>query len=159
MKKSYTVEDVMQMECHAELINGELVIIDYTTTKHNLAVTAIAYMLDMYIENKGENYEVFTQNVAFYCNELSNYDNDFFLPDVMLVCDSNGIRDDGVHIVPGFIAEVTSEVTKENDYMQKLAVYTSIGVDEYWIVDIQRKLIVRYLKENDYMSDGRLLAA
>lgn len=28
--------------------------------------------------------------------------------------------------------------------------YSDMGVKEYWVVDLQRKMIVRYLLENDF---------
>ncbi len=60
----------------------------------------------------------------------------------MTVCNSNGIKDDGVHTSPLFVAEVTSEYTKKNGYVRKMATYNDIGVKEYWVVDIQRKVVV-----------------
>lgn len=151
--EKYTVKKVSQMESHAELINGRLVITDRTSVAHNNAVAEIAMAFRQFIRDKNGECQVFTENVALYCNELCDDEKNFFLPDVMVVCDKSGIKDDGVHIVPKFVAEVTSNSTKTQDYVEKMAIYSKIGVQEYWIVDLQRKMIVMYLKDNDFIPE------
>ena len=71
----------------------------------------------------------------------------------MSVCDVNGIKDDGVHTTPMFVAEVTSESTKKIDYGRKMLTYSDMGVQEYWVVDLQRKSVVRYLADNDFAPE------
>ena len=105
-------------------------------------------------DNRNLDFEVFTSNVALYCNELHGDDNkNFFLPDVMVVCDRKGIREDGIHVVPTFVAEITSKESKPIDFNQKMHVYVDIGVQEYWVVDLQRKRIVRYLSEDPFYPE------
>ena len=77
----------------------------------------------------------------------------FFLPDVMTVCDKDGIKDDGIHTVPRFVAEVTSESSRKRDFYDKLIVYVKMGVQEYWVVDLQDRRVVRYLASDDYIPD------
>ena len=71
----------------------------------------------------------------------------------MVVCDKSGIKADGVHTVPRFVAEVTSISTRKQDYTEKMAVYGEIGVQEYWVLDLQRKSIFRFLFEDDYAPE------
>ena len=138
-----SVEDVANMEGHAELLRGRLVITDKTTPAHNNAVTGLYTALNAYIKKQNGDCKVFTENVALYCNELCDDKTNFFLPDIMVVCDKNGIKDDGIHTAPRFVAEVTSEFTRRNDYDIKSSVYCKIGVSEYWIVDLQKKLVIK----------------
>ena len=149
--KKYTIEEVVQMEGCAELIDGELIITDKTTVTHQRAVRLIVRALEQFIEKNKGTCEVFFENIALYCNELCDNVDNLFLPDVMSVCERSGIKDDGVHVVPRFIAEITSDSTKKNDFNTKLDIYKKIGVDEYWIVDIQKKMVHIYLKEEDYV--------
>ena len=147
------IEKVLSMESHAELIDGNIVITEKTSPAHNIAVHKIANALMSFKDNRNLDFEVFTDNVALYCNELHGDDKNFFLPDVMAICDRKGIREDGIHVVPTFVAEVTSKESKPVDFNQKMFVYVDIGVQEYWVVDLQRKRIVRYLLEDPFYPE------
>ena len=151
--RKYTVDEVSKMENHAELIDGNLVITDAANTTHNRVVKAIYLALVQYIEGRHGECEAFTENEGLFCDELCDSKNNYFMPDVMVVCDKSGIKEDGVHVAPRFIAEVTSVSTRKYDYMDKLNVYGKIGVQEYWVVDLQKKLVVRHLLDNDYMPE------
>lgn len=149
----HSVKDVAERNDHAELIKGVLVVTDKTSVAHNNAVLEIATALRQFIAANDGKCRVFTENVALYCDELCDDTDNLFLPDVMSVCDEAGIKDDGVHVPPSFVAEITSESTKRNDYGRKMLIYGEIGVKEYWVVDLQRKIIVRYLSENDFFPE------
>ncbi len=151
--KRYSVKDVAEREDHAELIKGVLVVTDKTSVAHNNAVLEIATVLRQFLAANNGKCRVFTENVALYCNELCDDTDNLFLPDIMSVCDEDGIKEDGVHVAPVFVAEITSEATKKNDYGRKMLIYSDIGVKEYWVVDLQRKTIVRYLSENDFAPE------
>jgi len=148
-----TVADVVNREDHAELINGHLVVTDIQSTSHNMAVMDISSALMQFIEDTNGEDKVFINNVGLYCNELCDNKKNFFLPDVMTVRDKSGIKEDGVHTAPIFVAEVTSNTSIKQDYVFKMDVYLNIGVQEYWVVDLQRKMVVRYLPENEGMPE------
>ncbi len=154
-KHEYSIEEVANMECHAELINGELVIVDKTTPEHNQAINTLVFAFMSYIKEHGGSCQVFTENVGLYVNELLSDEDkkklNFFLPDFMVICNTSGIDKKGIHVVPKFLAEVTSEDTRKNDYTTKLEVYRKIGVEEYWIIDLQRKLIMKYASSESYI--------
>ena len=153
-RDTISIEEVAAREDHAELIDNNLIVIDQTSVAHNNAVLEIATALRQYIAANGGKCKVFTENVALYCDEMSDDDKgNLFLPDVMVVCDTEGIKNDGVHSAPVFVAEVTSESTKKNDYGRKMVKYSDIGVKEYWIVDLQRRVVVRYMFEKDYAPE------
>ena len=150
-KESYTIEDVRAMEGHAELISGELVVSSWTTPKHNRVIGDIYLSFREFIRANNGKCTVFSENVALFCSELSDEAmNDFYLPDIMVVCDETGIKNDGVHVAPLFVAEVTSESTKRYDYVDKLCTYRNIGVKEYWIIDLQKHMVTKYLLSDDY---------
>ena len=152
--EKYTVADVAAMENHAELIGGNLVIQDMTSPQHSMAVVEIASAFRAFIKEHGGDCKVMSDTAALCCHELAeDCSNNYFLPDVMVVCDASKIDDEGVHTAPKFVAEVTSKATRKNDYGDKLYIYQKIGVDEYLVVDLQANRIIRYLKENDYMPE------
>ena len=153
--REYTIEDIAQMEGHAEMISGHVLIIDKTSTTHNLVVSLIAQAVRDHIRDNNGSCTVFTENVALYCNDLSDSENgdNYFLPDVMAVCDPASIDEEGVHSVPLFVAEITSESTRRFDYEDKMMVYRNIGVKEYWVVDIQKQVITKYLQTADFVPE------
>ena len=147
------MNDVTKINDHAEMIEGALVVTDKTSTAHNNAVLEISTALRRFtVINNGKSI-VFAGNVALYCDELCDDTGNLFLPDVMSVYNDTGVREDGVHIAPVFVVEVTSEHTKKNDYIWKMKTYSHIGVKEYWVVDLERKTIFRYLSKNDYAPE------
>lgn len=146
------IRDVAKREDHAELINGKLVVSDKTSVSHHDAVFEIASALKDFVAANNCTGKVFAQNIALYCNELCDGEN-LFLPDVMFVNDENSIQDDGVHGVPVFVVEVTSEISKKYDFAWKMVTYAEIGVKEYWIVDPPRKEVTRYLLKNEYVPE------
>ena len=62
------IEKVSSMESHAELIDGNIVITEKTSPAHNIAVHKIANALTSFKDNRNLDFEVFTDNVALYCN-------------------------------------------------------------------------------------------
>ncbi len=149
----YSAKEVSERDDHAELINGVLVVTEKTSVAHNIAVLGISTALRQFIAGNNGKCKVFTENVALYCNELCDDTENLFLPDIMSVCDETGVKDDGIHTTPVFVAEITSLSTRKLDYVDKISIYAKIGVQEYWVVDLQRKAIVRYLLENDYAPE------
>ncbi len=149
----YTVEDVIKREDHAELIGNTLVVTEMTSTTHNNAVLEIAAAIRRHVEVNGIRDKVFVGNVALYCDELCGEEGNLFLPDVMVVHEGDGICEDGIYTSPAFIAEVATESSLRNDYGRKMMIYRDIGVMEYWVVDLKRKAVVRYLEENNFVPE------
>ena len=58
-------------------------------------------------------------------------DEDKFVPDVMVVCDRNKIKPDGVYGAPDLVVEVLSPSTVKNDKGYKKSIYESSGIPEY----------------------------
>ncbi|MGI6056912.1 MAG: Uma2 family endonuclease [Bilifractor sp.] len=151
---AYTVEDVAAMENHCELINRELVVTDRTSTQHQRFIRRIAGGISDFLRKNNRSCELFTENLALFCNELDDMsDGEFYLPDIMVVCDPSGIKDDGVHTAPLFVAEVTSEATRRNDYYRKFITYSRIGVTEYAVIDLQKNVMVRYQAQDGYVPE------
>ena len=77
---------------------------------------------------------------------LSNTDH--FIPDMMVVCDRDKIKSNGVHGAPDLVVEVLSPSTAKNDKGHKKDVYEQCGVREYWIVSPKEKSVEVYLFQN-----------
>ena len=78
-------------------------------------------------------------------------DDEYVIPDVMLICDRNQIKKDKYHGVPRFIAETLSPATALKDKTIKKEKYAQLGVDEYWIISPkERSVEVYYLEKTEY---------
>jgi Uma2 family endonuclease len=66
-------------------------------------------------------------------------------PDILVVCDSDKIREDGIHGGPDFIAEVLSPSTAYKDLTAKQRLYEASGVREYWLVNPESGSVFVYL--------------
>lgn len=77
-------------------------------------------------------------------------DDEYLIPDIMLICDRQRIKNDKYKGVPRFVAETLSPGTALRDRTIKLEKYAKLGVDEYWIVLPKERAVEIY-----YLEDGR----
>lgn len=66
---------------------------------------------------------------------------DVFQPDLVVVCDREGLKKTGYHGVPSLVIEITSPNTAKFDKVYKFNQYEKAGVKEYWIVEPENKLV------------------
>lgn len=128
-------------EMREELIDGKLFLMAPAATNHVLISGNIYNIFSNYL--KGKKCVPFHDGVKVFFNEKN-----YFVPDMMVVCDTSKIKPDGVHGVPDFVAEVLSPSTMRNDRTRKKAVYELCGVREYWIVSPGEKSVEQYLLQN-----------
>ena len=57
-----------------------------------------------------------------------------------------------VYGAPDFVVEVLSKSTEKKDKIKKISLYKNAGVREYWILDLEKRLLLIYLFEKgDYI--------
>ena len=97
---------------------------------------------------KGKRCEVYMETDVFL-DEKNN-----FVPDVLIVCDKNKIKANGIYGAPDLVVEVLSPSTMTRDRGIKKDVYEKAGVREYWIVDpVSQSIEVYHLKEGRLVFD------
>ena len=134
-----------QEEIWEELINGEAVAMSPRPTfNHNRVASRIYRTFENYLE--GKSCTAIAGGTDLYLTET-----DRFIPDMMVVCDRDKIKRNGVHGAPDLVVEVLSPCTARNDRMRKKAVYEACGVQGYWLVDPENRTIEQYL-----LKEGRL---
>lgn len=134
-----------QEEFREEMIGGKVVAMSPRPMyNHNHIAFNIAVLFSNYL--RGKPCTVIPDGTDLYLTE-----EDRFVPDVMVVCDRDKIRRDGVHGAPDLVVEVLSPSTMRNDRMHKKEVYQACGVREYWLVDPENRTIEQYL-----LQDGKL---
>ncbi|MHB8124242.1 MAG: Uma2 family endonuclease [Desulfitobacteriaceae bacterium] len=70
-------------------------------------------------------------------------------PDILVICNKEGLKGTGYYGKPLFIIEITSPSTGKIDRLYKFNKYEKAGVKEYWIVEPELKIVsVFVLQEN-----------
>jgi len=134
-----------QEEIREELINGQVVAMSPKPRfNHHRIVWNIANIFDEYL--RGKRCTAIVDGLDLFLT-----DKDHFFPDVMVVCDRDKIKSDGVFGTPDLVVEVLSPSTVMNDRKHKKAVYERCGVKEYWIVSPEARSVEQHLLE-----DGKL---
>lgn len=126
-----------------------------TTIRHQRILRTIVRAFERAKSISNHDCEIFAETVPLRYMEILTGNSDKlhnYFPDIMVLCHDLETIDDsdtGIAIVPDFIAEITSDATRNTDYKEKLSTYLRMGVKEYWIVDLQKDIIVRYASEAD----------
>ena len=89
---------------------------------------------------------VFMENLDYKYAE----NDDYLIPDVMIVCDRKNLKGGSYLGVPKFIVETLSPATAIRDRTIKKDIYESNGVEEYWIISPKEKAVEIY-----YLCDGK----
>lgn len=139
-----------QEETKTELINGKIFMMSpRPRLEHGTVCTNIASEFRHYL--KGKTCRAYCDGVDVFINEKNR-----FIPDVMIVCDPNIRKKDGIHGAPDLVVEVLSPSTAHNDRFRKKEIYAKAGVKEYWIVDPLNCIIEVYLNQNNDLVLDRL---
>lgn len=93
---------------------------------------------------------VFIENLDFQYHPEEN--DDYVIPDVMIICDRKHLKGGTYSGVPKFIVETLSPSTALRDKTDKMRAYEKAGVKEYWIVSPQGKSVEIY-----YLTEGRYI--
>lgn len=135
-----------QDEHREELINGNIIAMSPSPTWNHMAVAGNIYgIFRNYL--KGKKCTPIQDGFDLHLTEK-----DVFIPDMMVVCDRDKIKRNGVYGAPDLVVEILSASTAKNDRGYKKGVYEVCGVPEYWIVDPSQKSVEVYL-----LQDGRYI--
>ena len=146
----YTLEDYYEIpdDIRVELIDGVLYAMNSPTSIHQL-IAGYLYgkLLNHVIERKGSCIPMISPiDVQLDCDEKT-----MVQPDVIIVCDRDKVINRCVYGAPDFVIEVLSQSTKKKDSVTKLNKYMNAGVQEYWMIDPKRKVVLIYnFKNEDY---------
>lgn len=143
--REYTIKDLESLPegVYAELIDGKLFFRGFPTATHQRIVGKMYLAVANYIQAHGGTCEVFPALFGVIPDE--NNPSNYFLPDIMVICDPSILRDDGCYGAPDWIVEVASPATKSRDYILKQIKYRTIGVKEYWIINPAKRVVNVYV--------------
>ena len=152
--KVHTFEDILALPEgeHAELIDGEMFMMASPTRGHQDAVIWLATHIYNYIQGKKGKCRVYASGFAVFPKK----DNiNYVEPDVTVVCDRDKLDERGCNGAPEWAIEIVSPSSIKMDYERKKKLYQESGVEEYWIVDLQKEQVKVYrfsedVPERDY---------
>ena len=130
-----------QEERREELIGGKVVMMAPASAEHVYTAGSIYNIFKNYL--KGKNCIPFSDGLLVHLTDENK-----FVPDMMVVCDPDKIKPDGIHGTPDLVVEVLSPSTAKDDRTRKKEVYEACGVPEYWLVSPTDKSIEVYLLES-----------
>jgi len=140
-------EGIWEDEQREEWVNGELICMAPPRPKHNVAMGNLYSAFSSFL--KGKRCQTFIETGFVHFSEK-----DMYIPDVMVVCTPEIIKDDGIHGVPDLAIEVLSPSTAKFDKGHKKDTYEKHGVKEYWIVDADScRIEVHLLEDGKYVLD------
>lgn len=139
----YTAEQFYKLDLQepCELING--IIVDMSPSpniKHQTISGEIYYTIKDYIKKNKGKCKVFEAPTDVKLN-----DNTIVIPDVFVACNPENFDEQKYNGAPEWIIEIVSPNNSERDYKDKLLLYKSAGVKEYWIIDPTNDKVIVYL--------------
>lgn len=137
--KRYTFADVDALpdEVRAELIDGEMFIMQSPGEPHQDILMELLWVIKSYLKKNRRQCKVYTGLGAFVKRDEYNY----LIPDIFVVCDRDRLGEKGCQGSPDWVIEIVSPSTRKRDYERKLALYRETGTREYWIVDRKRDAV------------------
>ena len=92
---------------------------------------------------------VFMENLDYKYHPEEN--DDYVVPDIMIICDRKHLKGGTYSGVPKFIVETLSPSTAMKDKTEKKDAYEKAGIEEYWIVSPGGSVEIYYLENGKYV--------
>jgi Uma2 family endonuclease len=120
-----------------QLITGEMIMTPSPVPLHQIVIMEISFQMLRFVkaQDKGQ---VFVAPLDVCFNE-----NNIFQPDILFIRKDNLsiIGEKMIQGIPDLVVEVLSPSSAYHDLRTKFRVYEQSGVQEYWIVDLERKSV------------------
>jgi len=133
-----------------ELIEGELIMVPSPNEYHQRISRKIEFLLQDFVE-KNKLGEVYYAPLDVHLGE------DVVQPDILFVSKARSkiITKEEILGAPDLVIEILSPATAERDRTYKKTLYARHGVQEYWIVDPEEKIVeVMTLGKTGFESSG-----
>lgn len=150
-KKMVSLEEFLEMDKskdRLEYFNGEVIYLPSPSVDHQRVLINIGAELRDYFKSKS--CEAFALLDLWLINKEKSL-NVKVQPDLMVICDKTGLRENSYYGAPALIIEIISPSNENHDRIKKYIIYMDFGVKEYWIVNPKLKTIeVCILEEDEY---------
>lgn len=144
----YGFDDISTLKdgTNAEIIHGRLVYPDISDVLHNDVCRALYNIILKQMASPKIKGTVYISPFAVL---LDNSSTDYIKPDISIVLNPDIVQDNKCFGTPELIIEVSSLSTRHMDYYTKFNAYRSAGVREYWIVDLERRIVTVHFFDDE----------
>ena len=156
-EKSYTYADLLEWEADPmryELYDGQLRALSAPTDVHQLILTELLTQIHTHLRGTCRSIFPAPFDVRLFKNpgEPPLVLKPGVPPPISMESKNHGQVDGkGIHGAPDLVVEILSPSTKQYDCLVKYKLYQQAGIQEYWIVDPDKKLVLVYtLVEGQY---------
>jgi Uma2 family endonuclease len=137
-------EDYLVIEDRVEVIDGVVYGMAAPTTMHQRVSRRMVSQLEVQLEGKRcEPFEAPTDVKLPSPYKKAGFT--MVQPDVFVVCEPSKVEERYINGAPDFIIEILSPSTRKKDLIEKLNKYGEAGVKEYWMIDIEARIITQVL--------------
>lgn len=152
LSKTYTVGDYLnwQFEEMVELIKGKIFKMSPSPRSYHQAISGNLYFELRTIIKKSK-CKIFDAPFDVYLKGIDSNNDTVVQPDICIICDKNKIQERGCVGAPDMIVEIISPSTMKKDLDSKFHLYEENGVNEYWIVMPEYKIISVYILGNSHI--------
>lgn len=136
--KKYTYSDYLTWpeEERWEIIDGIPYMQSAPTWQHQVISGQLMLQFGEYLKNKP--CRIFSAPFDLRIPELNEVDEETTFvcqPDLLIICDKEGLKGTGYYGTPTLIIEISSPSTARNDKLLKFNKFEKAGVKEYWIIE------------------------
>ena len=142
--KRWTVEDVLRLPDDGnryEVVDGELLVTPSPELRHEVASIELFRRLDAYVQRERIGTLFVSRGDVFFGGGKQYVQPDLFFVPLTTEQLPSAWRDVGI---PALVVEVLSPTTARADRVIKRRTYQDAGVSEYWIVDLDARVIERW---------------
>jgi len=148
--KMVSLEEFLEMdkvEDRLEYFNGEVIYLPSPSVDHQRVLLNMGAELRDYF--KGKPCEAFISPLDLWLINKEKALNVKVQPDLMVICDKAGLRENSYYGAPALIVEVISSSNENHDRVKKYITYMEFGIKEYWIINPKLKTVEVYTLEKD----------
>ena len=150
--KRYTYADYLTWPENEswEIIDGVPYMQASPTWQHQALSREFLTQFNNYL--KGKPCQVFAAPFDLRLPEANERDEDTTFvvqPDLLIVCDKEGLKGTGYYGTPTLVIEISSPSTIRNDKIWKFNRYEKAGVKEYWIVEPDGKFVTVFTLQDN----------
>ena len=138
-----------------ELIDGVAYSMSSPTRFHQGIEALLTRRIGNFLEGKDTDCKVYPAPLDVFFPRLREQREDdvdtVVQPDVLVVCDPDKLKDNGIWGAPDLVVEILSPSTSRKDQHEKFALYERSGVKEYWVIDP----VGHWLQQYVLAADGK----